>query len=292
MPTFWENYDQVVEQLLILCIISAVQYYAESHYNKIPCRISNLSGEEYVESIIHQHHPGPIQEVFRMPLYTFLQLDIWLQENTFLKPSRYISVAEKLTMFLSSVGYAITNRGVQERFQHSGETVSRCFHEVLQALVLMHVQYVQIPFGTYSTDRRITGDAKYGPYLGDCLGALERNTISQLTYPTQIEYLIETGKAFLSQNVLAVVTFDLRYCYILPGWEGSAHDGRVLADAVQDQGFVVPEDKYFFFLADAGYSNSDHVMIPYRGVRYHLKEQTLAGQKTRKRQRILQFTAF
>lgn len=82
MPSFWDNYDQVVEQLLILCIIFTVQYYAESHYNKIPCRISNLSGEEYVESIIHQHHPRRIQEIFRMPLYAFLQFVIWLQENS------------------------------------------------------------------------------------------------------------------------------------------------------------------------------------------------------------------
>lgn len=73
------------------------------------------------------------------------------------------------------------------------------------------------------------------------------------------------------------MTFDLRYCYVLPGWEGSAHDSRVLTDAVGNHGFTVPENKYF--LADIGYPNSDYTMIPYRGVRYHLREQSLAGYK-------------
>ncbi len=76
---------------------------------------------------------------------------------------------------------------------------------------------------------------------------------------------------------MAAVTFDLRYWYILPGWEGSVHDSRVLVDEVQNQGFVIPKEKYF--LADAGYSNSDYVMILYRSVQYHLKEQNLAAQK-------------
>lgn len=143
----------------------------------------------------------------------------------------------------------------------------------------MHARYVQLPSNTYVTDRRITEDTKYGPYFGDYLGALDGTHIpASVPYENRVPY--RNRKGFLSQNVHTAVTFNLRYCYVLPGWEGSAHDGRVLADAVQNQGFIVPEDKYY--LADAGYSNSDHIMIPYRGVRYHLKEQSLAGQKPEK----------
>ncbi len=55
-------------------------------------------------------------------------------------------------MFLATTGHATTNRGFQERFQHSGETVSRCFHKVLNAFVLMHTNYIQLPSITYQTD--------------------------------------------------------------------------------------------------------------------------------------------
>jgi hypothetical protein len=41
---------------------------------------------------------------------------------------------------------------------------------------------------------------------------------------------------------MAAVDFDLRFTYVLAGWEGSAHDAVVLADALQRQnGLVVPE---------------------------------------------------
>ena len=39
-------------------------------------------------------------------------------------------------------------------------------------------------------------------------------------------------KGFLSQNVLAACSFDLQFIYILSGWEGSAHDAKVLNDAL------------------------------------------------------------
>ena len=39
-------------------------------------------------------------------------------------------------------------------------------------------------------------------------------------------------KGDVSQNVLGVVDFHMLFTYVLAGWEGSAHDGRVLDDAV------------------------------------------------------------
>lgn len=81
----------------------------------------------------------------------------------------------------------------------------------------------------------------------------------------------------MSQNVLAICNFDLEFTYILAGWEGSAHDSRVLEDAVTNGGMQVPHKKYV--LADAGYYNTDFTLTPYCGVRYHLKEQAAANCK-------------
>jgi hypothetical protein len=66
----------------------------------------------------------------------------------------------------------------------------------------------------------------------------------------------------------------MNFTYVLAGWEGSAHDGRVIRDA-QQRGFRAPEGKYF--LADAGYANKDMLLSPYRGVRYHLREISQVG---------------
>jgi hypothetical protein len=48
-------------------------------------------------------------------------------------------------------------------------------------------------------------------------------------------------KSIPTQNVLAAVDFDLRFVYVLAGWEGSAHDSYVLQDALaRPTGLKIP----------------------------------------------------
>lgn len=77
-------------------------------------------------------------------------------------------------------------------------------------------------------------------------------------------------KGTLSQNVMVACDFDLNFVYVSTGWEGSASDAGVLKSAIQS-GFRVPDGKYY--LVDGGYANTPSFLAPYRGVRYHLKEQ-------------------
>ncbi|KAK9114131.1 hypothetical protein Syun_020928 [Stephania yunnanensis] len=59
---------------------------------------------------------------------------------------------------------------------------------------------------------------------------------------------------FTSQNVLAACNFDLEFIYVLSGWEGSAHDSRILTDVLSRRnGLKVPQGKYF--LVDCGFPN-------------------------------------
>jgi hypothetical protein len=45
--------------------------------------------------------------------------------------------------------------------------------------------------------------------------------------------------------VLAAVDFDLKFTYVLSGWEGSAHDAQILVDALErDDGLRVPPGTY------------------------------------------------
>ena len=42
--------------------------------------------------------------------------------------------------------------------------------------------------------------------------------------------------------MLAAISFDLKFIYVLVGWEGSAHDSRVLNDAfARPGGFSIPD---------------------------------------------------
>ncbi|RWR86070.1 putative nuclease HARBI1 isoform X1 [Cinnamomum micranthum f. kanehirae] len=65
--------------------------------------------------------------------------------------------------------------------------------------------------------------------------------------------------------------FDMKFHYVLAGWEGSATDATVLWSTLnRGDRLKVPDGK--FYLLDAGYSNQPGFLTPYRGVRYHLKE--------------------
>ena len=77
-------------------------------------------------------------------------------------------------------------------------------------------------------------------------------------------------------NVMAAYTFDLQFCYVLPGWEGLATDSTVLKDAFT-RSFRIPEGR--FYLADAGYPLMKGLLIPFRGVRYHLNEWGRSKQR-------------
>lgn len=59
--------------------------------------------------------------------------------------------------------------------------------------------------------------------------------------PSTISAAFRGRKKETTQNVMAAVDFDLRFTYVLVGWEGSAHDALILADALErDDGLSVP----------------------------------------------------
>ena len=112
-------------------------------------------------------------------------------------------------------------------------------------------------------------NSKFFPYFQHAIGAVDGTHIPAHV-PASLAASFRNRKGFISQNVLLVCSFDALYTYVLPGWEGSAHDGRVLSDAML-KGFDIPDGKYY--LADAGYALKKGYLTPYRGVRYHLREQ-------------------
>ncbi|XP_038713439.1 uncharacterized protein LOC120007310 [Tripterygium wilfordii] len=58
----------------------------------------------------------------------------------------------------------------------------------------------------------------------------------------------------------------MQFVYALPGWEGSATDSRILRDAISRRNALkIPN-------VDAGYTNGNRFLAPYRGQRFHLNE--------------------
>jgi phage regulator Rha-like protein len=159
-------------------------------------------------------------------------------------------------------------RNIAERFQHSTSTVSRSIHEVLD-IMDDNISEFMIPF-SQETPSRITNDRRYQKYFKNCIGALDGTHVHAVVYGDAAEQKkFRNRKGWISQNVLGVCNFDLTFSYVLAGWSGAAHDAKVLQDA-WTKGLECPDGKYY--IADAGYGLSEHILVPFRGTRYHLND--------------------
>jgi DDE superfamily endonuclease len=208
--------------------------------------------------------------------------------------SRHVSLEEQIGIFLYTCVTGASNRKVQERFQRSGDTISksvviftactlifsplhRYFHRVLNALVspAVYNTYVCLPTINTPLAEEIEASPDFFPFFEDCLGAIDGTHI--LAYVPELDRpRYRDRKQQISQNVLAACSMDMRFLYVLPGWEGSASDGRVFSNA-RETDFHILQGKYY--LADAGFPNCDALLIPYRAVRYHLKEWGSYGEQ-------------
>ncbi|KAK5793948.1 hypothetical protein PVK06_035129 [Gossypium arboreum] len=182
------------------------------------------------------------------------------------------------SIFLNIIGHNVRFRVIGFRYYRSTETIHRYFRVVLRAILKLYKLVIRLP--DESTPSEIRNNARFYPYFKDCIGALD-GTHVRASVPLSIQERFCNRKGGTTQNVLAAITFDLKFSYVLASWEGSAHDSRILSDALsRPRGLRILEGKYY--LADAGYGIQNGYITPYRGVRYHLKEFSDQGPENAK----------
>ncbi|KAL3516593.1 hypothetical protein ACH5RR_023495 [Cinchona calisaya] len=98
----------------------------------------------------------------------------------------------------------------------------------------------------------------------DCVGAIDG---------THVRVKVSSGEAARyrgrkehpTQIVLAACSFDLKFTYVLPGWEGTASDSRIIKNALnREDKLIIPNGKYY--LVDAGFILKRGLLTPYRNV--------------------------
>ncbi|XP_021808760.1 uncharacterized protein LOC110752418 isoform X2 [Prunus avium] len=128
---------------------------------------------------------------------------------------------------------------------------SENFHKILKALNSIASDLMAKPGP--AVPAKIRESTRFYPYFKDCIGAIDGTHIPAMVRGRDVSsYRNRHGK--ISQNVLAACNFDLEFMYVLSGWEGSAHDSKLLNDALSRRnGLKVAQ-------------------APFRGVRYHLQD--------------------
>ncbi|RWR85031.1 putative nuclease HARBI1 [Cinnamomum micranthum f. kanehirae] len=253
------------QTVALICVLG--YYYSYGHRDRVHNSI--LSGESFVDELLIGHERNCF-DLLRVSKGCYVNLSNELRQRDLLADSRNVTVEEQLAIFLFTIAHNERNRVMQNRFQHSGETISRYFNKVLSAILRLCPHYIK-PAGS-ETPPEIATNPLFNPYFKDCIGAIDGTHIpAWVRSEDQVRY--QNRKGFLSQNVMVVVSFDMRFQYVFAGWEGSASDSKILQDALWRRPYnrlQVPTGKYY--LVDAGYANTRGFIAPYRGVRYHLKE--------------------
>ena len=131
-----------------------------------------------------------------------------------------------------------------------------------------YTTHVQLPTAGSDVPPQIRHNPKFWPFFKDCLGAIDGSHI-HLAPPAAARPSYRNRKGFVSQNCLFISSFSLRFLYALTGWEGSATDAHIYEDACTHD-LQIPAGKYY--LGDAGFPQCPELLVPYRGVRYHLAE--------------------
>ncbi|KNE95129.1 hypothetical protein PSTG_11606 [Puccinia striiformis f. sp. tritici PST-78] len=205
----------------------------------------------YTQFLLYEVRPDLFREIVQMEQTTFMKL------NMYIKDGQLVSAEEQVLIFLDIICHNNKMRKTAVKFRCGLYTIQRS---------VQHDSCKQPP--------HISENPEYWPFK-NALGALD-GVFVPAGIPTDQQSPWPNRKGFLAQNVLAAVNFNFEFVYVLAGWEGSAHNTQVFNDA-KSKRLKIPQNKYF--LADAGFGLRQGLMTPFRGIRYHLKEQAIAGRK-------------
>ncbi|KAG6584314.1 putative nuclease HARBI1, partial [Cucurbita argyrosperma subsp. sororia] len=205
-----------------------------------------------------------------MDKHIFYKLCDILQAKGLLRHTNRIKIEEQLAIFMFIIGHNLRTRAVQELFRYSGETISRHFNNVLNAIMAISLDFFQPPGSNVPPE--ILDDPRFYPYFKDCVGAIDGIHIPVMVGVDE-QGPFRNKNGLLSQNVLAACSFDLKFHYVLAGWEGSATDLQVLNSALTRRNKLhVPEGKYY--LVDQKYMNMPGFIAPYHDIPYQSREYT------------------
>ncbi|BFG30592.1 hypothetical protein CerSpe_168660 [Prunus speciosa] len=250
--------------MLVTVIYALTAWYYEKYYLKNCTFVRHETCLSVLDRFIGHSDITCVNEL-RMDRKTFGMLCELLRTHGRLKMYGLVAIEEQVCMFLYILAHHVKNRTVRDTFGRSGERVSRYFNSVLNAVLRLHEILLKVPdlVPNDCTEER-------WKWFKNCLGALDGTYIKVHVLDVD-KPRYRTRKGDIATNVLGVCSRDMRFIFVLPGWEGSTSDSRVLRDAIyRPHGLKVPTR--YYYLVDAGYTNCEGFLAPYRGTRYHLSE--------------------
>ena len=170
---YCNTYDHYMQRrrVLICITICVILLWYKLQLNRLsksrikygPVLQRDLERERRLNRLYHGTEANCISEL-RMRKFVFHRLCGHLRSRGLVEDSINITIEEQVAMFLKVVGHRWTNRSVGFEFLRSGETVSRYFNAVLDALCVLSCDLIVMR--TTETHPKISNSpGRFHPYF-------------------------------------------------------------------------------------------------------------------------------
>ncbi|KAL3820326.1 hypothetical protein ACJIZ3_006231 [Penstemon smallii] len=207
-----------------------VTYAAYATFLSSLIRSSNYENDSSLEESDYERHSivtrltknkeEDCREQLRMGKNAFANLVYILKGRGLLRDTAHSSVEEQVAKFLYIIGHNIKYRIIKFKFRRS----------MLRAIKSLENIFLKQPNGD-ECPTQIKDNQIFWPYFKDCVGAIDGTHVRVKVSNTNATRY-RGRKCHPTRNVLVACTFDLMFTYVLPGWEGSTSDSRILSDAL------------------------------------------------------------
>ena len=125
-------------------VVLLLQLLRDSSIDKERVSTSSFTGSLFIQEVLNGSS-SICYELMRMEKHGFISLCHMFREKRWLVDSKHLSVEEKMAIFLMTISHNLRNRLLKNRFQHSGQTIHKYFHEVLVAMVSFSREMITPP---------------------------------------------------------------------------------------------------------------------------------------------------
>lgn len=159
-PISMDDIDLELDEMEL--VAAAAGYYYYSCLTKQPSRCLSPRRCEFMTEVLNGNDDF-CREMLRMDKHVFHKLCDILRQRAMLRDTAGVVIEEQLAIFLNIIGHNERNRVIQELFQHSGETISRHFNNVLKAIKSLAREVLQP--AQLTTPPEILNSARFYPYF-------------------------------------------------------------------------------------------------------------------------------
>lgn len=202
----------------------------------MPRNNSVHTAKDRIAELMATIHAGRFRDAMRMNKPTFMTLVQVLKDRAGMRDKRETTVEETLYMFIQHGMCARSNRSTQELQQRSASTISVAVHEIAEAILSIGEYFIPGPPPRQGPRDFIGNNPKFSPFFDAFDGAVDGTHIPAVISPSK-DAVWRDYKNDISMNCLIYFGFDLEVYYMLAGFEGSAHDARLLNTALKDGNF-------------------------------------------------------